>query len=158
MKLLLRGFFCIRRNVMLKKGTPTTERNLCVVCGVYPQKLQRTKNGVRLYKSRCSGCDKAKFIKKFSYKAFKKDVCEHCNFKPTHPCQLDVDHIDGNKTNNLEENLQTLCSNCHRLKTYLSLDHLPTHVKESLNGKEVKQVEAQENSMVHVKNNREEEG
>jgi 5-methylcytosine-specific restriction endonuclease McrA len=32
--------------------------------------------------------------------------------------QLDVDHIDGNHRNNNPENLQTLCANCHRLKTF----------------------------------------
>ena len=36
-------------------------------------------------------------------------------------CQLDVDHIDGNHNNDEEVNLQTLCANCHRLKTYVQL-------------------------------------
>jgi 5-methylcytosine-specific restriction endonuclease McrA len=30
---------------------------------------------------------------------------------------LDVDHKDGKHKNNSEDNLQTLCANCHRLKT-----------------------------------------
>lgn len=54
----------------------------------------------------------------FSYQKFKKDICESCNFKPVDKCQLDVDHIDGNHNNNDESNLQTLCANCHRLKTF----------------------------------------
>jgi 5-methylcytosine-specific restriction endonuclease McrA len=29
-----------------------------------------------------------------------------------------VDHIDGNHSNNDPANLQTLCKNCHSLKTY----------------------------------------
>jgi hypothetical protein len=52
------------------------------------------------------------------YTKYKKDSCESCGFIPEHSCQLDVDHIDGNHSNNLESNLQTLCANCHRLKTY----------------------------------------
>jgi 5-methylcytosine-specific restriction endonuclease McrA len=52
----------------------------------------------------------------------KKDSCECCGFIPTHRVQLDVDHIDGNKLNNDPNNLQTLCANCHRLKTYLNKD------------------------------------
>lgn len=56
------------------------------------------------------------------YKSFKKDSCEACSFKPVHPCQLDVDHIDGNHNNNDPSNLQTLCANCHRLKTWLNKD------------------------------------
>jgi len=35
-----------------------------------------------------------------------------------HHTQLDVDHIDGDHRNNDPANLQTLCKNCHVLKTY----------------------------------------
>lgn len=41
----------------------------------------------------------------------KLDSCVKCGFRG-HPCQLDVDH-----RNNDPVNLQTLCANCHRLKT-----------------------------------------
>lgn len=37
-------------------------------------------------------------------------------------CQLDIDHVDGDHTNNNPINLQTLCANCHRLKTFLNKD------------------------------------
>jgi hypothetical protein len=37
---------------------------------------------------------------------------------------MDVDHINGNRYDNRDENLQTLCANCHRLKTRLSGDYL----------------------------------
>jgi 5-methylcytosine-specific restriction endonuclease McrA len=47
-----------------------------------------------------------------------------CGFVPVHSCQLDVDHIDGNRNNNDLANLQTLCANCHRLKTKLNKDYL----------------------------------
>jgi hypothetical protein len=56
------------------------------------------------------------------YSVHKKDFCECCGFKAIHPCQLDVDHIDGDHKNNEPDNLQTLCSNCHRLKTWLNKD------------------------------------
>lgn len=59
------------------------------------------------------------------YRKHKKDHCEKCGFIPEHRCQLDVDHIDGNHKNNELSNLQTLCANCHRLKTYLNEDYLP---------------------------------
>lgn len=52
----------------------------------------------------------------------RKDYCEQCGFVAAHPCQLDVDHIDGNAANNDPSNLQTLCANCHRLKTQLERD------------------------------------
>lgn len=57
----------------------------------------------------------------------KKDYCEWhegCDFKIVHPCQLAVDHIDGNKQNNDPSNLQTLCHNHHALKTLLAGDHV----------------------------------
>jgi len=41
-----------------------------------------------------------------------------------HPCQLDIDHKDGNRNNNNISNLQTLCANCHRLKTFNQQDYL----------------------------------
>lgn len=59
-----------------------------------------------------------------SYTTHKKGYCEKCGFIAEHRCQLDVDHIDGNHDNNQLSNLQTLCANCHRLKTHLNGDHL----------------------------------
>lgn len=49
------------------------------------------------------------------YRSFKKEKCELCGFIPVDRCQLDVHHVDSDKDNNTEENLQTLCANCHRL-------------------------------------------
>lgn len=56
--------------------------------------------------------------KSLEYTKHKKTFCENCGFIPIDKCQLDVDHIDGNHSNNNLENLQTLCANCHRLKTH----------------------------------------
>jgi len=58
------------------------------------------------------------------WRQHKKDICELCGFVPVNPCQLDVDHIDGNKKNNDLSNYQTLCANCHRLKTYINQDNI----------------------------------
>jgi hypothetical protein len=62
--------------------------------------------------------------------------CECCGFKATHPCQLDLDHLDPNtKTykgshksydagwswERVEREIslcQVLCKNCHALRTY----------------------------------------
>ena len=55
---------------------------------------------------------------------FKKKCCESCGFIALHSVQLDIDHIDGNHSNNEVDNLMTLCSNCHRLKTYVNKDHM----------------------------------
>jgi 5-methylcytosine-specific restriction endonuclease McrA len=70
-------------------------------------------NGKRTYKSRCATC-------RGSY--IKGDCCELCGFTAAWRGQLDVDHIDGDRDNNDPANLQTLCANCHRLKTHLERD------------------------------------
>lgn len=55
----------------------------------------------------------------WKYRSHVKDTCENCGFVAKDLCQMDVDHIDGNHSNNDPSNLQTLCANCHRLKTKL---------------------------------------
>lgn len=52
-------------------------------------------------------------------------ACCRCGFVPEHSCQLDVDHVNRNHKDNEPSNLQTLCANCHRLKTYLERRGLP---------------------------------
>jgi 5-methylcytosine-specific restriction endonuclease McrA len=62
---------------------------------------------------------------KHPYLKFRKTYCENidgrlgqiCTYPITVSGQLQVDHIDGNPTNNDLANLQTLCANCHILKT-----------------------------------------
>lgn len=71
------------------------------------------------------GCKRE--YRKRPWRNFKKDTCEKCGFVPVHKCQLDVDHINGDKKNNSPDNLRTLCANCHRLKTHLNSEHLNTY-------------------------------
>ena len=56
------------------------------------------------------------------YRKHKGSMCEICGFIPVDLCQLDVDHVDGDHDNNDPTNLQTICANCHRLKTKLNKD------------------------------------
>lgn len=82
-----------------------------------------TKYPYRSNKKFCSR--KCKELNKdYPWRKFKKSTCEECGFVPVHKCQLDVDHVDGNKKNNSSDNLRTLCANCHRLKTHLNEDYL----------------------------------
>lgn len=78
-------------------------------------------NGKQIFHRYCSKCKKNKSLAS-SY--LKKDFCEKCGFVALHKVQLDIDHIDGNHANNDPSNLQTICANCHRYKTFTEKDHM----------------------------------
>jgi hypothetical protein len=99
------------------------------------------RDGTRKYYKWCSQCHKKRYNDKWKKKyvpvpeehrkkreslkfgGYKKlDHCELCGFVALNKCQLDVDHIDGDHSNDSPDNLQTLCANCHRLKTWLNQD------------------------------------
>lgn len=48
--------------------------------------------------------------------------CSKCGWNKKHPITgnvpLEVDHIDGNSSNNIEKNLQLICPNCHSLTSH----------------------------------------
>jgi hypothetical protein len=80
-----------------------------------------SKLGFVRYRKYCNKHNKQYYEK--NYRLHKKDQCEKCGFIAEHECQLDVDHIDGNRNNNHPLNLQTLCANCHRFKTHLNKEY-----------------------------------
>ena len=65
-------------------------------------------------------------LTKAPYRQHKKNNCEDpdCTATILYSCQLTVDHIDGNRNNNDESNLMTLCHNCHALKSFRNNDYL----------------------------------
>ena len=69
----------------------------------------------------CSGrCRKrAEKRRLHPYRRYLKDACEACGFVPEHHAQLAIDHIRPRAEGgtNSPANLQTLCHNCHILKT-----------------------------------------
>ena len=114
-------------------------KSICVICNKYKQQSKGTckKTGKTKYTALCKRCiliqkgiDPAEYFriqsrnrvkKEFKYRSFKKSFCEECGFIAKVKYQLDVHHIDGNHKNNDPINLQTLCANCHRLKTFIHL-------------------------------------
>lgn len=97
------------------------EQGVCIVCGHNKQQSSGIckKTGNKKYKSTCTTCSLKK-IDKINH--INKENCDECGFTPKHPCQLDIDHIDGNHKNNDNTNLRVICANCHRLKTFLNND------------------------------------
>jgi predicted HNH restriction endonuclease len=78
-------------------------------CGEPVEKGKVNRLGIQLWRTGCKACNDKPWAK------YRKHVCERCEFIPEARCQLDVHHIDNDKTNNTADNLQTLCANCHRL-------------------------------------------
>ena len=77
-------------------------------------------------------CDDHRKIKKWEFDAWKIAVgCENadtrygfkCTSTITGPEQIDVHHVDGNKHNGDQSNLERLCRNCHGRGTLENGDH-----------------------------------
>lgn len=105
--------YCNERVAKKVSADSNKYRNICTWC-------TKRKYGWKEARRRYNAKHRARWER--PYRAYLKDACELCGFVPVNKCQLDVDHIDGNHNNNKENNLQTLCANCHRLKTYLNKD------------------------------------
>lgn len=60
----------------------------------------------------------SRHIRRFLLEKF-RNKCSRCNWNKIHPktlvVPLEINHIDGNAENNLEENLELICPNCHAL-------------------------------------------
>lgn len=94
-------------------------------CGNWQTSAGRYK-GRQIFHRYCKSCKNNK-ARTMNY--IKKDFCESCGFVAQHKVQLDIDHINGDHSNNDPSNLQTICANCHRLKTYMNKDHMNNNWK-----------------------------
>lgn len=110
---------------ILIKPEPVNIRGICITCNT---NLQRNKGNGK-YSAECQKCHYLRIGRHTNSKMRKTHklkqstlVCAVCGFIAQHECQIDLDHIDGNHQNNDPSNLQTLCANCHRLKTYRNKD------------------------------------
>lgn len=81
-------------------------RDFCSVCSDLPEIAVAI-----------SGASKSGFTKQRLYDLGLKDAkCERCGIEEWCglPAPLELDHIDGDRTNNWITNLAILCGNCHR--------------------------------------------
>lgn len=130
----------INQNETFNKGLKKTNNNICLNCGKqldkrYKQKFcsnqcqsdYRYKTYIESWKNGNKDGMTGKYglsqhIKRYLFEKY-KNKCQICGWgetnKKTGKIPLEVHHIDGDYTNNKEENLQLLCPNCHSLtETY----------------------------------------
>lgn len=114
---------CVKPEHLVCKEKITREPKLkathiCIGCGIKPAQVKY-----------CDDCRKNAKSKrpekrpKYLWKLKQPLVCSRCGFVPENPVQLDVDHKDGNRENDVPSNYQLLCVNCHRLKTHANKDY-----------------------------------
>jgi len=82
------------------------------------------KNGTYQIRAECYKCHSG-FRNRPGVNPHKKTTCENtdgrlgfaCVATIEDSCMLEMDHIDSDKWNNVPDNIQTLCRNCHAYKT-----------------------------------------
>lgn len=111
----------------MPRPTRSTPERRCGICGVRLQRKRFSFNRLEDYtaymnRSFCSlSCANsrekgAKSRKTYHNRARKhrKSYCECCGFAPRDMGRLHTHHVNEDWRDNRPENLQTLCSNCHR--------------------------------------------
>ena len=86
------------------------EDRFCLNCGI---KLHKAQYNAKTTSPKTRDCLRSYLLKKANY------CCEKCGCDWVNPYSqssiLEIHHIDGNRNNNLENNLQVLCPNCHAM-------------------------------------------
>ena len=89
------------------------EGDLCEKCGENPKaRCGYHDDGTPKFRNICNTCHKIRY--RSPWLKFRGDHCDSCGYEPMFMRSLEVHHRDGDKSNNEEYNLRTLCSNCHR--------------------------------------------
>jgi 5-methylcytosine-specific restriction endonuclease McrA len=98
-------------------------------CGKPAMLKGHDSRGRKRYRSDCSSC-------RHATRKYPVTHCELCGVKSTGKGTIERDHIDGNRSNNNPENLQSLCTDCHKKKTSKDIDNrVYKKLRESIDGK-----------------------
>jgi 5-methylcytosine-specific restriction endonuclease McrA len=71
--------------------------------------LKGIEGGKKKYRKRCQSC-------MYKGRSLRDNKCDHCG-KRKYLKNLQIDHIDGDGSNNHYSNVQTLCRPCHIVKS-----------------------------------------
>jgi len=94
----------------------------------------KTSTGLPIWRPYCGRCHQAvggRNTYAEGVTPIKKKYCENqdgklgfgeCSAQIVDMCQFYLDHIDGDHYNNTPDNIQTICKNCHSLKTKMNGD------------------------------------
>lgn len=124
-----------------KWGKPEYIRGTCQIEGCSnPVHLIRYNNGKPYYRKIC-GTHHLHNV--HPYLKYRKDYCQNEDGRLGFKCtttifwngMLDVDHRNGDPTDNRPRNLQTLCKCCHSYKTHKNKDFLTAGRKTLKSGK-----------------------
>jgi len=124
------------REDLKKKRVDISKRPRCIHPGC-DRHGQHTgiyrKDGSPCFRKHCTKHHGMRYgILGWEYKKYRKDYCENrdsrlgfrCSYTIRIEGQLQVDHKNGNPSDNRPRNLQTLCANCHVFKTIQSRDNM----------------------------------
>jgi hypothetical protein len=115
---MLNTFSCINCSKEIK--CYTSDRKFC---SVKCQNDKQYQEYIKLWKENSvdgmrGKTQTSKHIRRFLFEKY-KESCSDCGWSETNPHTgtkpLEVEHIDGDYTNNKEENLKLICPNCHSL-------------------------------------------
>jgi len=111
---------------LIKKNHYKEFRPICINegCGSFVATRKVNKNGTYDIRAECHRCHRG-FRNRPGVTSHKKTYCENrdgrlgivCEAKIEDSCMLEMDHINSDKWNNVPDNVQTLCRNCHAYKT-----------------------------------------